>query len=177
MKKVFIWPIAVITSLISLITMLVFDFVLSFVWYFIGKVPFLTEIIDSIGEILDLGLTALTALVIVTSIWAFGHSIIQKIKGKSSDFQKSPVYYVNSMFFIMFLVMAIFLGYKFTMMIGEAVTVYTVGSQGVEKFLLFAKAIKDTLYFICRENIVIYRIGTNSLILSIVNVFSNKFIH
>ncbi len=176
MKKVSMWLVAAMTCLVSLIAMCIFDFILSVIYYFIGKVPFLSDIIDYIGGLLDLGLTVLIAMGIATAIWRFGHSIIEKINGNGIEFQKSPIYYINNCFLFIFLAMVLFLGYKFVMLIGGAVTEYTAALQGMDKILMFLKAIKDTVALVCNENILLYKIGNNALILFAINIYADRFI-
>ena len=176
MKKIAVWPIAVLTSAASLIAMCIFDFILSLIYYFIEKIPFLSDIIEYIGEILDLGLTALVAALIATFIWKFGHTIIEKISGRSIAFKYSPVSYVNCVFILVFLAALIFLGYTFATLIGSVVTSYTADLQGMDKFLMFFKAVKDTFVFVRGENIILYALGYNSLVLSVINIFSDTFI-
>ena len=79
------WLTASLTTAISLVVMLIFDFLLSLVYSLLEKVPFLSEILDFIGELLDLGLTSLVAIFLITAIWNAGHSIIEKINGKKIE--------------------------------------------------------------------------------------------
>ena len=171
MKKTLTWTIAITTSFISLVAMLIFDFVLSLIYSLIGKAPLLSEIIDFIGEILDLGLTALFAYIIALFVWEKGQSVIEKINGETVEFNKSPISTVNNMFCFVFLGAAVFLGFKFAALIGDTVSYYTVEAQGFEAILMFLKAVKDTVVSVCVENIIVYKVCLNSLILFICNIF------
>lgn len=152
--------------------MCTFDFLLSLIYYFIGKIPFLAEIVDGIGEILDLGLTALVAAVMATAIWNFGNSIISKITGKVVDYESSYVFCVNFVFIGIFLFATVVLGIQFASHIGETIAFYTEDSQGLTKVLLFFEAIKNTFSYIRAENVFLYMIGHNSLILCIISAFA-----
>ncbi len=174
MKTVLGWVIALVTSLVSLIAMCIFDFILSLIYYFFGKVPFLSEIIDFIGEILDLGLTVLVAALIANTIWEIGHSLIEKTTGKILKYQDGPIHYINNLFLFVFLSMFLFLGYSFITSIGNAVITYTANYQGFAKLLMFYEAIKDTFSAIRDANIIFYMIGSNAFFLFAINVFFFK---
>ena len=171
MKKISVWFIAVITTLVSLIAMLAFDFLLSLLYYLLGKVALLSGIINYIGDILDLGLTALAAALLAGAIWNFGLSVIEKTSGTTIQYKNSPIYHTNNAFFFLFLAILIFLGVRFATMIGGAVTAYTVDLHGMSKFLMFLKAIKDTFLYVRSESIILYKIGSNSLILFAISTF------
>lgn len=172
MKKISMWSVATTTSLVSLIAMLTFDFILSIIYYFIGKVAFLSEIIDFIGGVLDLGLTFLIAALIASAVWGLGSSIIEKINGEPIEFNKIPIYNINNLFVFVFFGMLIYFGFKFFALIGDVITPYTADFQGINKILMFFKAIKDTFLYVRNENIIIYKIGTNSLVLFIINIYN-----
>ena len=174
MKKLSAWGVAIITGLVSLAAMLIFDFILSVIYYFIGKVPLLSDVVDYIGDILDLGLTALIAMGIALFIWRFGYGITNKITGENREYDKSPVAYTNFCFIIVFLVMVLFLGYQFVTTVGRTVANYTTGYEGFDKLLLFLKAIKDHYTSVCGENIVLYKLGNNSLILWVINALASR---
>jgi len=176
MKKISSWLVAILTGLVSLAAMFVFDVILAVIYYYIGKVPFLAEIMEFAGEILDIGLTVLVAVGISIYIWQFGHFVIEKINGKSIKFKDSPVLTVNSWFGIVFLTSIVFLGYNFAVLIGGAVTAYIAGFEGVSKILMFFKALKDTFSLVCTQNIIISKICSNSLFLFIIAVFADNFI-
>ncbi|MBQ9973909.1 MAG: hypothetical protein IJP02_03000 [Oscillospiraceae bacterium] len=176
MKKLAIWPLALLTSLVSLAGMCLFDLVLSLFYYVIGLVPFLTDILDYLGDILDLGLTALFAGFVATEIWVFGHTLIEKINGASIPYSKGPVFRINHVFFFLAAAALLFVGWQFFSLVGSVVTGYTTGYEGFGRLLLFFKAIKDAFAFVCAEHLVIYRIGSASLILSVVHLFSEHFI-
>ena len=72
--------------------------------------------------------------------------------------------------------MVLFLGYQFVTTVGRTVANYTTGYEGFDKLLLFLKAIKDHYTSVCGENIVLYKLGNNSLILWVINAFADKFI-
>jgi hypothetical protein len=171
MRKISGWFIALLSSLISLAAMLIFDFILSLAYHYIGKVPFLTEIMEYIGDIMDLGLTTLVAALLATAIWRVGLSVIEKLYGHTIAFDESPIYHINVLFIFVFFAMAIFVGYQFITLIGGAVRSYTSDMQGMGKFLIFFKAIKDVFLYVRSENILFYKIGTNSLILFIISIF------
>ena len=177
MKKVLTWPIAVITSLLSLAAMYLFDLILTVIYYFLGKIPFLTDIIDFIGEILDLGLTVLVGVFILTFIWGLGKKLIEKIIGEHCEYEKTPIYYTNNCLLLVFLAMVIFLGIQFVPLITPAVTYFTEDSSGITKILLFFKAIKEVFLHVCSENAFFYRIGGNSLFVAIANIFFSKYVH
>ena len=170
MKKVSGWLVAIVTSAVSLAAMLLFDLLLSWVYFYLGKVAFLVDILDFIGELLDLGLTALVAVLIVGNIWTFGHSLIDKINGEEIPYNKTPLYHTNNVFIFLFLAMVMFVGYQFFTEIGGAVDAYTAGMQGVGKILMFLKAIKDVFLYVRSEYIYIYKIGANSLILTAISL-------
>ena len=170
MKKVSGWLVAILTSAVSLAAMLLFDLILSWVYFLLGKVAILVGILEFIGEILDLGLTALVAVAIVDYIWAFGHSLIEKIQGERISYNKTPLYHTNNVFVFLFLAMVIFVGYQFFTEIGGAVAAYTAGMQGIGKILMFFKAIKDVFLYVRSQYIYIYKIGANSLILTVISL-------
>ena len=172
MKKISAWLVAIVTGVVSLGAMLVFDYLLSLVYHFVGKVKFLNGIIDFAGEILDLGLTALVAALIATAIWRFGHSLIEKMYGEKLPYENSPVCHIANSFIFLFLAVILFVGYHFFANIGDAVTTYTVGMQGMGKILMFLKAIKDVFLYVRSEYIFIYKIGANSLILTAISLFA-----
>lgn len=176
MKRFFRWPIALLTSFATLVAMLLFDFILSLFYYLICKIPFMDYIIDFIGEILDLGLTALFAYTIAVFIWGFGHSLVEKIVGKDIEFKKSPVFYINLSFFFIFLIVFVFFAINVVMLIDDFVVNYTAQFQGLRKILMFFKAIKDSTIFVWNQNSILYRIGANSLLLSVINIFASNFI-
>ncbi len=176
MKKVSMWLVGIMTSLVSLAAMLLFDFVLSVIYYFIAKVPYLSDITGFIGDILDLGLTIIVAMSISVFIWRIGHTLTEKIKGEDIKYKDGPVSYINSLFILVFFAALIFFGFKFAMLVGAAVASYTADIQGFAKFLMFFEAVKDTLSFVCNEYILLYKIGTNSFILSIMNIYADGFI-
>lgn len=176
MKKLAAWPLAALTSAVSLAAMCVFDLILSVIYYFLGKVPFLTDLLEYLGDILDLGLTALFAAFLATWIWVKGHTLIEKLYGHEIDYDKGPVYRVNYVFFFLSLAAFLFIGYLFFTQVGATVTAYTADFQGLSKLLLFGKAIKDTFSFVCAQHLVIYKVGSASLILFVVHIFSDHFI-
>ena len=177
MKKIITWPIAIITSAISLVVMCIFSLILSLVKNWLGKVAFLSEIFEFLGEILDLGLIAIAALFIACSIWKCGKTVIEKINGQKEPFNKCPVFHINNLFLLAFLAMVIVLGYDFVMLIGKTVASYTAGFQGLGKLLMFYEAIKDTLGFVRNEKAILYTVGSNGLILFLINIFSDKMIN
>ena len=170
-RKVSAYFVAIVTALVSLVAMLVFDYVLSLLYYFMGKVPFMVGIIDFIGEVLDLGLTALLAAVVANTIWGLGHKLVQKIYDQKIPYDKSPVDRVNGVFCLVFLVVLVFVGYHFFVNIGSAVAFYTEGLTGLGKILMFLKAAKETFLYVRSEFIWIYKIGFNSMILTIISMF------
>lgn len=170
MKKISGWFVALITCAVSLAAMLIFDYLLSLLYYYMGKVSFLVDILDFIGELLDLGLTALVAVVVATSIWNFGHKLTQKICGEQIPYEKSPVDRVNDLFILVFLAALAFVGYHFFVNIGDAVAFYTEGVTGLGKLLMFWKAIKEAFLYVRSEYILIYKIGFNSFILTVINL-------
>ena len=176
MKTISAWLVAVITSGVSLAVMCVFDLILSIIYYYIGKIAFLTDILDYFGEILDLGLTAIVAMLLATAVWRFGHKIVEKIKGEEIEFEKGPVYCVNHCFFFAFIVIFLFLSFQFVMLIGAAVTNYTADLYGFAKILMFFKAIKDTVVHVCSDNLVLYKISANSFLLSAIQIFGSQFV-
>ncbi len=176
MKKISVWLVALLTSLASLAAMCIFSVLLAVVYYFIGKVAFLSEIIDFVGELLDLGLTVLASMFIAITIWRFGHTVIEKISGKEIKYADSPIAYINSAYLFVFLVLLILLGVKFAMLIGGVVGAYTADFQGLSKILMFFKAIKDALLFVCNENRILYEICINALVLFGINIYAGKFI-
>ncbi len=171
MKKISMWLTALTTSFVSLLAMLLFDYLLSTVYFYIGKVPFLSEALDFIGEILDLGLTALFAIFLIGAIWKLGHSIIEKINGKEIEFTKSPICYVNNLFLVVFLVALVFLVINFATIIKDVVTSYTSDTQGLGTILTFFEALKDAAIYVCDQNIILYKIGSNSIVLFFINIF------
>jgi len=169
------WLVALVTALVSFVAMYIFNWLLSVVYYFLGKVPFLTDILDYLGELLEIGLTALAAYLIAIAIWKFGHSVIEKINGGPIEFEDSPIRSVNFFFLIPFLAILVFFGYQFVVLIGGTVAAYTAEFEGFTKILLFFKAIKDTLVFVCNEHIILYRVGVSSFYISIINLFADQF--
>jgi len=170
MKKLSGWLVAIITSAVSLAAMLLFDLILSWVYFYLGKVAFLVDILDFIGELLDLGLTALVAVAVVTYIWSFGHVLIEKINGEEIAYNKTPLYHTNNVFIFLFLAMVVFVGYQFFTEIGGAVAAYTADMQGMGKLLMFLKAVKDVFLYVRSEYIFIYKIGANSFILTAISL-------
>ena len=168
MKKLSVWLVAIITSGVSLAAILLFDLILSWVYFQLGKVAFLLGILEFIGELLDLGLTALVAAWIVENIWTYGYTLIKKINGEKIPYNKTPLYHTNNMFILLFLAMVIFVGYQFFREIGGAVAAYTADTQGLSKLLMFLKAIKDVFLYVRSEYIYLYKIGANSLILTVI---------
>ncbi len=176
MKKISSWLVAILAALVSLLAMCLFDLLLSWIGFYIAKVPFLTDIIEGIGEILDLGLTALIAIVIASSIWQLGLKISNKITGQNVEFEDSALFKINNMFLFVFLAAFVFLGFNFFTIIGDTVTAYTADIQGFTKFLMFLKAIKDTFIFVCNDSLLIYTVGGNSFVLFVINIFYSRFI-
>lgn len=172
MKKLSAWSVALITWVVSLAAMLVFDYLLTLAYYYIGKVSFLAGALEFIGEILDLGLTALVAAVVATAIWGFGLKLIRKIYGEKIPYEKSPVDRINDMFVLVFLAVLVFVGYHFFVNIGDAIAFYTENVTGLGKLLMFWKAIKEVFLYVRSEYILIYKIGFNSFILTVIDLFA-----
>lgn len=170
MKKIAAFTVALITALISLIAMGIFDFVLDLIYALLAKVPFLTDIVEGIGEILDIGLTALLAVFIAIYIWKFGYKVMRKLVEYES-FEKCPLYHINNAFFFVFLAAYAFLGYHFFSHIGDAVSSYTADFTGFGKVLMFWEAIKDVYSYVCSQFYIYYLIGSGSFVLFIINVF------
>lgn len=171
MKKISAWLVAILTALVSLGAMLLFDYLLTLLYFYIGKVSFLAGALEFIGEILDLGLTALAAAAVVTAIWGFGHKLVQKIYGEKIPYDKSPVDRVNSMFIVVFLAALVFVGYHFVINIGDATAFYTEGTAGLGKILMFFRAVKEVFLYVRSEFVVIYKVGSNSLIMAVIAAF------
>lgn len=171
MKKIVICLVAFITSAVSLALMYLFDILLSFIYFYIDKVKFLATILDFIGGILDLGLTALVAIAIAVSVWEVGHKIVEKIIGIPISRNKSPIYNMNYIFTVIFVVVFIFIGYKFIVTIGPVASSYMSAFNGVGKGLALWEAIKETFWYVRDSHIFIYRLGTNSFILAIINMY------
>ena len=170
MKKAATFGIALITALISLIAMGIFDFVFDLIYSLLAKVPFLTDILEGIGEILDIGLTALLAIFIAIYIWKFGFRVMNMIISYES-FDKCPLYHVNNCFFLLFLGAYAFLGYHFFSHIGNAVSEYTADFTGFGKALMLWEAIKDVYTYVCNQYYIYYLIGSGSFVLAIINLF------
>ena len=172
MKKLAAWLLALVICLVSLVAMCLFDDLLAWVYHFIGKVELLTEILASIGEVLDLGLTALVAVLIVHTVWGFGYDRIKILNPAVTRYEKSPIYHINNVIGLLFLVMLVVLGYDFVKLVGEMVRTYTEGFRGLGKCLLFFKALKDTYLLVGEANFALFRIGTNALFLFVGNLFA-----
>lgn len=172
MKKIGTWSVAIITSLVSLAAMLVFDYILAWIYYLMGKVPFLTDVIEGIGEVADLGLTALVAVLIAHTIWAAGNSLIRKIDGEALKDKNTPLYHTNNAFLLVAIAVFVFVGYHFFRQIGGTVITYTSDPRWFAKILLFFEAIKDTFLTVRAEHILIYKIGWNSFVLAVIAMFN-----
>ncbi len=175
MKKLISYPVALLVSAVSLLAMCIFDILLSLVYALLGKVPFLVDIIEFIGELLDLGLTVLFALFLVTAIWRVGHKLIQKICGPH-DFEKSPIRHTTFLLLLLTLAMLIAVGGTFFGAVGERVASYTADMTGLGKWLMWGKAVKDTYTYACAEHLILYKLGSSAFLLGIINVFAEKFV-
>ena len=171
MKKFSSLLVAIVTSLVSLTALCICNLILAWIGYYIAKVPFLADILDFIGEVLDLGLTALIAILIAGGIWNFGHSVVEKLRGEKIDFDKGPVHRTNILFIFVFLAMSVFIGIEFFAIAGDVVSSYTADVQGFTKVLMFLKAAKDAFLYVGNTNYICYTIGESSLILFIINIF------
>ena len=171
MNKISGWFLALVTAAVSLAAMLVFDYLLSLLYFYMGKVPFLTGILEFVGELLDLGLTALVAAFVATTIWKFGHTLIEKMHGEKIPYEKGPMYIISVSFIFIFFAVLIFVGYHFFANIGDAVGYYTADMEGWGKVLMFLKAVKEVFVYVRSEYILIYKIGFNSMILAAIAAF------
>lgn len=156
MKKLLSWVMLIIGLSVNICIMLAVLDLFDFILLKLGGVPFLVDILDFAGEIIDLSLTSLAFVLLSLGGFSVVHSISQKICADSEDTRYRVVIAICSVIFILAVIAFVVC---FALNVGPVYKQFTEGTNGFSYILAFGASIKYTFNFTWQTHKLLFDLG------------------